>query len=105
MTNKEKLIDTVNYLSEEQAQFIDKLINTVSNHIVGKDRLMELTYSKEQISKMDTAYPIGLMNIAKQNGIPFDSWNYVFDYNDNTSGQLKNISADLLIKVIETFKS
>lgn len=92
-SNKEQLKETVNFLTEDQARFIDNLIRAFSNRYISKTDLMNLTSKKE--NNYDTSLPLDYVR-SIQDLIPeFNPFYNVFDYSDKY-GKMLNISDQLI---------
>lgn len=97
---KTKSIENINkYLeaySEEQLELLHNIIKVFSNTIISKDHIAKLSFTEEQTKKQDSALPHDYVQMVKEVYPGFNSFNYVFDYNEDSYGRLINISEKLV---------
>lgn len=100
---KTKSIENINkYLeaySEEQLELLHNIIKVFSNTIISKDDIAKLSFTEEETKNQDSALPHHYVEIVKEVYPGFNSFNYVFDYNENSHGKLVNISEKLVNKM------
>lgn len=94
--SKQKTLENINrYLklySQEQLDLIEKIIVTYSNGMVGKGEIMKMVFTPEQKNKMDSALPHDYVMRVKKLLPCFDTFAYVYDYNEPTPyGAMKHI--------------
>ena len=104
--SKQKSLENINsYLklySQNQLNFIKKLIETYAAGNASKGKIMELVYTEEQRRKMDTALPHDYVMRVKELLPCFDPFVYVYDYNEpNNWGAMRPIFEDLDNKLRE----
>ncbi len=101
MTNKKVLIDTLEYLNEEQSGLLLEIINTFSNRILSKRDLMKISDSDQ--SGVDSALPMNYTNAIQDIHPNFKTMFHVYDYTTNTYGELKNVAEAFVLKLNEVF--
>lgn len=102
--SKEKSLQSINsYLklySQEQLDLIEKVIEVYSRNCIGKGMIMNLAFTREERGKMDTALPHDYVQRIKELMPSFDTFSYVYDYNEPTTyGAMKNVFEALHIKL------
>jgi hypothetical protein len=105
MKEKEKLTELIQYMSEEQCEFVNHLIDTVSNEFMSKGDIVELIYPQKNRGKVDTALPLDYVRRIAEIHPNFRGQFYVYDYNGNTYGEMRNIAEELVLKMQEKFKN
>lgn len=101
---KQKSLENINrYLklySQEQLDLIEKLIEVYASGCIGKGQIMDLAYTREQNNKCDSALPHDYVMRIKELLPSFNTFNYVYNYNEpNTYGAMDNIFEALHIKM------
>ena len=94
-TNKEKLMENIEYLSEDQAGLINNMLNLSR---FNSSREIIKAFSIE-IGTFDSAYPQPYADRIREIWPGFNAGNYIFDYSENSWGELKNIN-DMIVKQI-----
>jgi hypothetical protein len=94
---KEHLLQTVEYLDEDQLKFIDQLITTLSNNMIGKSELSKLAFSEDENSKIDTAIPLDYQRRIEEIHPNFESMFHVYSYYDSLFGKMTNVAEKLIL--------
>lgn len=85
--------------NEEALNFLELLLETYSSPIINKSNIMELVYLEEERRKMDSALPHEYFKQIQEVLPSFKTFGYVFDYNTNSFGEIRNILEDLHINL------
>lgn len=102
MTSKEKLIKTVDHLTEEQAQFLLEQTQTFGNCFYSKGDLMR-ALKIDGTGKIDTALPTPYVNQVKEVLPSFNTSFNVMDYREKSFGEVTNIAEAYIKKLHEVF--
>lgn len=98
MTQIEKLKNNLEYMTEEQAELLNKLIQLDE---MTKTEMLHIYLKPEQVNKIDFSIP---QNYFDQ--IPGNKWPYVWDYNESPNfGQLHSIPEKLFWHIKKTFQT
>lgn len=100
MTAKEILSNSLEYITEEQAELLNKLTR-LSN--MDKTKIMSIYMTDDQVNKIDAALPQNYVNKI-QELIP--SWSTrlnVYDYSQKSFGEVHNIAEGLFYHILKTF--
>jgi len=102
---KQKYIkDYLDYLNEDQISFLFDYMK-LTGHWINKNDLRNLAgISDEKYAKIDTAYPIGYVDKVKEIFGRSDIQNLVYDYNENSFGQLVNLNDIVVKRIINSLK-
>jgi len=96
-TAKEKLLYTITeHLTEEQCQYLYKVLATFSFGFWSKRELAQLT---DLGPNFDNAMPQGLCDQMRELNPNFQTWANVYDYNEKSFGELKNLCELFVIKL------
>lgn len=96
-TSKEKLLYAISeHMTEDQCSYLYKLVATFSFGYWSKSELIQLT---DLGPNFDTALPQSLCDSMRELNPNFQTWANVFDYNDKSFGELKNICELFVIKL------
>lgn len=102
-TNKENTKKRINLFldcyNEEALNFLELLLETYSAGSIGKGDIMKLVFSEEERRKIDSALPAEDVKIIKENFSSFNTFNYVYDYNNNSFGEMINITEKLHLEL------
>jgi len=94
------ILEYLSYYSDEQLDFLNKLLEIYSSGMVNKSQIMSLIMTEEESRKCDTALPHDYVMRIKELLPCFDTFNYVYDYNEpNTFGTMKNLFEGLHLKM------
>ena len=99
--SKENLINTLEYLNEEQSELLLEIINTFSSPILSKSDLMKISDSDK--GSVDSALPMNYTNAIQEIHPNFKTMFHVYDYNTETYGELKNVAEAFVLKLNEVF--
>jgi len=101
MTNKQQLIDLLDYLNEDQIGAIYSLVDTLGNN-PNKGDLMKLAYGPRCFN-IDAAIPFQYVNKMKELYPQFDTFNFVT--NCNSSIELENINDKIINNLSEALNN
>jgi len=91
--------------SLEQLELLHNVIKTFSGSYVNKRTLMELVLNEDQVRKCDSALPQPLV-YAIQDLIPsFDTFNYCYNYNDKSWGEMYSIPEAIVTKMMQVLNN
>jgi len=99
---EEALKDYINYLSNEQIEWLLELLKKAGS--MNKRHLLELSdYTREQGKRYDTATPIQYIESVRAIYPQLDKGQYIFDYTNNTWGELVNVNDLFVEKMLKVF--
>ena len=101
---KQRLMETLEYMNEDQCMVINKLINVVSSDYISKGDLMKLAY-KDNTTGIDSALPIDYVRAIEKVQPTFRTYWHCYNYQRKTWAQLDNIAEEVLNTIHETFKN
>lgn len=99
---KNTLIKYMDYLTDEQVNFIYNLTNL--NGASKRDLLTLAGITKDEQSKMDSATPIDYVNKVKDIFPSIENANLMYNYNDNVFGEMININDLIVNKILNLTK-
>jgi len=103
MSKQESLKNINRYLklyNQEQLDLIEKVIEVYASGCINKGAIMDLAFEPEERRKIDSALPHDYVMAVKEILPCFDSFSYVFDYNEpNRHGAMRNVLEALHIKM------
>lgn len=85
--------------NQEALDFLELLLETYSAGSIGKGDVMKLVFSEGERRKVDSALPIEDVKIIKESFSSFNTFNYVYDYNNNSFGEMVNITEKLHLQL------
>jgi hypothetical protein len=102
MNTNKKIIQSLEYYSEEQKEFIYELLNVFTSGNIGKGTLIKFAYPDGLNGKVDSALPFQSIELIKDALPSFDCFNYVMDYNDpHNYGQIENLNDKIVTRIIK----
>lgn len=97
---KQDLIERLEYLTEDQLDFVRQLIEIFSGFRTRKD-LRDLA----GLTQIDTAMPQQEVDHMQDNYPWWKMQNYVYDYTEKDFGEMKNIYEALIEKAFKVFEN
>ena len=105
MTNKKRLIELIDYLSEEQAGIFYDTINLFSNRYVGKGDLLKLCTTSKERNRIDTAIPLERVRQIEEVYPNFKTFFHVYNYNNESEDRMTNVCEMLVLHLIKTLNN
>lgn len=99
---KQDLLSIIDYMSEEQIDFVLKLTNLGS--FPNKVDILKLS-GFDTSKTYDTATPIDYLRRIEEIYPNIKDANLIYDYSKNSWGEMTNINDMFASKIIETFKT
>lgn len=96
---KDVIIKHLDYLTDEQLEFVADIVVLFDLEYVNKSTLMQLAKVPLTSGKVDTAYPIEYYRRIEQVYPNVNKGNLIYDYRTNSYGELVNIN-DLIVQRI-----
>lgn len=96
-TKKAYLKDYVEYMSEEQAAFMLKVVRAFSNTYITKGQNLELT--TPNTNGIDTAIPLQYADRIKEIHPNFSTMFHVYDYRTATFGEMLNVAEAFVLEM------
>lgn len=104
MTTKERVIETIENLNEDQIEFLDKLFTL--NGYSSKDDYLKVFSPEINTKLVDSAYPQTYYDRIKEIYPDMENGMFIFDYNKNELfGNLVNINNIIADKLISFLNS
>lgn len=102
--SKEKSLKNINHYldlySQEQLDLIESIITTYAHGMIDKGKIMDIVYTSEERNKIDSALPHDYVMAVRELLPSFDTFNYVYNYNEpNRHGAIDNIFEALHTKL------
>lgn len=99
---KQELKENIDFLTTEQANFLNDFLEMVSNKMTcNKSNLAKLSGIRN--SGFDTALPLDYVRTLQEIQPNFNTMFHVYDYSNNTYGELANVAEKLILKAVEIF--
>jgi CRISPR/Cas system CSM-associated protein Csm3 (group 7 of RAMP superfamily) len=104
MTNTERLIELIGYLTEEQASTLHDLITRFSSGYMTKGDLLKLCTNQKERNNIDTAIPLGRVRQIEEVYPGFKIMFHVYNYNDESKDRMTNVCEMLVLHLINIFQ-
>lgn len=97
-SNKEKLIELIDYIGEEKCGYIHDVISTFHTDMLSKGDIMRLAYTDRENGKIDSAIPITRTRNIQEVHPEFKTHFHAYSYVDNNFGKMVNVAEDFVTK-------
>jgi len=99
---KQTLKENIDFLTDEQADFLNSFLEMTSNKMsCNKSNVAKLAGIRN--GSFDTALPLDYVRAIQDINPNFNTMFHVYDYSENTYGELANVAEKLILKAVELF--